>query len=175
MTARFMLWWQELTIIPTRSSARANASGEDASAATTFTRRGSMAATLRAVATSRSASTRSMPAGAVSARSRIVMRPIAPAPPTTAIRVRVIVSLRNLRSALPVGEPERLSFGDEVEVHVLGLPERVEALLAELSAHAALAHAAERRGIVVRERVVDPERAGLDLLHRRQCPREVLR
>ena len=100
------------------------------------------------------------------------MRPIAPAPPTTAIRAEPSAALT--RESPPrrcaVREPERLPLGHEVEVHVLGLAEGVEPFLAELASHAALAHAAKRRGVVVGERIVDPERAGLDLLHRASAP-----
>ena len=52
---------------------------------------------------------------------------------------------------------------------MLGLAEGVEPFLAELAPHAALAHAAERRGVVVGERVVDPEGAGLDLVPSPSC------
>ena len=58
---------------------------------------------------------------------------------------------------------------------MLGLAERVESLLAQLAAHAALPHAAKRRGVVVGERIVDPERAGLDFLHRLERPGQVAR
>src|SRR4029450_4228889 len=52
-----------------------------------------------------------------------------------------------------------------LDVNVLGLLEGLEALLAQLAAEARLLEAAERPGVVVGERVVEPDRSGLDLAH----------
>src|SRR5262245_45141160 len=57
-------------------------------------------------------------------------------------------------SNLGVRVPEVLARRAEVPVDVLGGPELVEALLAELAAAAGHAHAAEGPGVVVGERVV---------------------
>ena len=56
---------------------------------------------------------------------------------------------------------------------MLGLAEGIEPLGTELAADAAVAHAAEGPRVVVGQRVVDPERAGLDELHRAHRDAEV--
>src|SRR6185503_5239604 len=109
-----------------------------------------------------------MSAGAVSTRSRTVIRPMAPAPPATTIALLTVPSRGDFALTSLVREPEVFLLAEVIEVHVLRLAERVEAFLAELATEARLAHAAERRRVVVGERIVDPERAGLDLVHRRQ-------
>ena len=58
---------------------------------------------------------------------------------------------------------------------VLGLLEGLEALLAELAPEARLLHPAERAGVVVGQRVVEPDRAGLDLAHAAHDRLEVAR
>src|SRR4029450_13655984 len=80
-------------------------------------------------------------------------------------------------SPLPLGvrEPVALALLDVVDVHVLGLTKCVEPFFAQLAAEPALAHAAERAGLVVRERVIHPECARLDLLHRRHHVAQVVR
>ncbi len=60
-------------------------------------------------------------------------------------------------------KPPRFAFLREVPVDVLGLEERLEPLLAQLARAAAELHPAERPGVVVGQRVVDPAGAGLDL------------
>ena len=62
-----------------------------------------------------------------------------------------------------------------IKVDVLGLTKFVEAFLAEFAGVTSLLHAAERAGIVVAERIVDPERAGGDLVHRLHRPFHVVR
>src|SRR5690606_24778052 len=64
---------------------------------------------------------------------------------------------------LPAVEPPRLGPTLDVPVDVLDLPELIEALLAQLAAHAAHLHAAERPGDVIHKRVVDPGRARRNL------------
>src|SRR4026208_2077765 len=77
--------------------------------------------------------------------------------------------------SLGVREPVAFALLDVVDVHVLGLAKCVEPFFAQLAADAALAYAAERASLVVRERVIHPECARLDLLHRRLTERRVVR
>src|SRR4051794_14157404 len=67
------------------------------------------------------------------------------------------------RSAIRVPPVLALELG--LDVDVLGLLERLQPLLAELAAEARLLEAAERPGVVVGQRVVEPDRARLDLAH----------
>src|SRR5262245_57677764 len=60
-------------------------------------------------------------------------------------------------------------------MNVLRLLERLEALLAQLAPQPRLLHPAERAGVVVGQRVVEPDRAGLDLAHAAEDRVEVLR
>jgi len=68
------------------------------------------------------------------------------------------------RAGLGVGVPEVLDSSLEVPVDVLRGPELFQALLSEFPAAARHAHASKGSGVVVGERVVDPDRSGLDLL-----------
>src|SRR5207247_9995174 len=68
------------------------------------------------------------------------------------------------RPIVPVGIPVGLGRDHVVHVDVLAVPEVLDALAAQLAADAAPAHAPEGPRVVVRERVVDPERPRVDLL-----------
>src|SRR5689334_22602549 len=69
-------------------------------------------------------------------------------------------------TALPaVGVPPLLRLELRLQVDVLGLLERLEALLAELASHARLLHAPERPGVVVGQGIVDPDGSRLQLPH----------
>ena len=70
--------------------------------------------------------------------------------------------------------PVALLFHDVIDMHVFGLAKRVQAFFSELASNAAPAHSAERTCIVVGQRVVHPERAGLDVLHRPHRELQVL-
>src|ERR687896_875228 len=74
-------------------------------------------------------------------------------------------ALRLRRLAAAVRVPPRLRLDARLEVDVLRLLERLEPLLSELAAEARLLHAAERAGVVVRQRVVEPDRPRPDLAH----------
>ena len=69
------------------------------------------------------------------------------------------------RVTASVGVPPLLRRDLRLDVHVLGLLEGLQALLAELAAEPRLLEAAERPGVVVGQRVVDPHGAGTDLAH----------
>ena len=60
-------------------------------------------------------------------------------------------------------------------MHVLRLLERLQAFLSELAPETRLFHAAEGACVVVRQRVVEPDRAGLDLAHAAEDRVEILR
>ena len=62
-----------------------------------------------------------------------------------------------------------------LDVYVLGVLERLQALLAELAAEPGLLHAAERPGVVVGQRIVDPHGAGSDLTQAADRSLEVAR
>jgi hypothetical protein len=66
-------------------------------------------------------------------------------------------------SFIPVRIPPRLCPAFEVPVHVFGFAELFKAFFAELAAAAAEFEAAEGRGIVIGQGIVDPERADLNL------------
>src|SRR5690606_12290046 len=68
-----------------------------------------------------------------------------------------------LSHLLPAVEPPRLGPAPHGPVDGRALPELIHALLAQLAAHAAHLHAAERPGDVVYKRVVDPGRARRNL------------
>src|ERR687896_1474970 len=74
-------------------------------------------------------------------------------------------ALRLRRLAAAVGVPPRLRLDARLQVDVLRLLERLEPLLPQLAAEARLLHAAERAGVVVRQRVVEPDRPRPDLAH----------
>src|SRR5882672_6698446 len=71
---------------------------------------------------------------------------------------------------LLVGIPVGFRLLHVIEVHVLGLAKLVEAFFPELARMAGLPHAAERARVIIGERVVDPERAGSNTLHRFHRP-----
>ena len=69
------------------------------------------------------------------------------------------------RTVLAVRVPPFLALDLRLHVDVLGLLEGLEALAAELAAEAGLLEAAEGAGVVVGQRVVDPDGAGAQLAH----------
>ncbi len=68
----------------------------------------------------------------------------------------------NLGAAVRV--PVRLGGRAEVPVYVLGSAELLQPLLSQLAAAAGHAHAAKRAGVVVRQRIIDPNCAGAHLV-----------
>src|SRR5690349_23813225 len=79
------------------------------------------------------------------------------------------------RRSSAIGVPPVLRRQLGLDVDVLGLLERLEPLLAELAPKARLLVTAERPGVVVGQRVVDPDRAGLQLAHAAEDGLEVAR
>src|SRR5262245_5201038 len=88
---------------------------------------------------------------------------------------QVLGSVGRLPAGVPrVGVPPLLRSHLALDVHVLGLLERLQTLTAELSAEPRLLEAAEGTGVVVGQGVVEPHRAGLHLSHAAQDGPEVL-
>src|SRR5262245_32262387 len=87
----------------------------------------------------------------------------------------VVAVVSVLVSAAAIGVPPFFHCDLGFDVDVLRLLERLQAFLPELPAETGLLHAAERARVVVRQRVVEPDRAGLDLAHAAQDRVEVLR
>src|SRR5690348_8600028 len=67
-------------------------------------------------------------------------------------------------SIAAVGIPPRLRTSLEIPMKVLGFSELIQTLLAQLAPVAAHLHATKWSGIVIGERIVDPECARLHLL-----------
>src|SRR5262245_44371437 len=124
---------------------------------------------------SRSRASRTRTERPAAPRSRAAVRPARP-PPTTTTSYAVSSAIfrllpgrragreRRVDGRALVGEPPlgRRDLG-EVDMHVLDLREGADALRAELAAEAAQLEAAERRRVVVLQRVVDPDRSRLEL------------
>src|SRR2546427_3483733 len=70
--------------------------------------------------------------------------------------------------------PVRLDLLFVVQVDMLRFSEFVQALFAQFSRMAGLTHASKRTGIVVGQRIVDPERAGRDPFHGLHGPLHVV-
>src|SRR5687767_9327702 len=64
--------------------------------------------------------------------------------------------------------PPRLRVQLGVDVNVFGLAKLVQSLRSEFAGSSGRFHPAEGSGLVVRQWVVEPDGAGLDLLHRLQ-------
>src|SRR6266545_8055513 len=84
------------------------------------------------------------------ATARLAWQPVAWVPAS-------LPSPRSLVAARAVRVPPRLAVGPAVQVHVLGLPERLQALDAQLAGVAGHLNPAERPGVVVGQWVVEPD------------------
>src|SRR5262252_6367552 len=108
----------------------------------------------------------------VRARSRVTSDPIAPQPPRTMTRIFPSVGLSSLAPVVWI--PVRLRFNFVIQMDVLRVAKGLQALRTQFATKAGHAHAAERPGIVVRQRIVDPKSTSLDCFGRAHRVLEII-